>query len=252
MLRKRGAIGGSSLGRVPSADGIRGSIFTMDRRTFIQGTTTAALTASALPQIASASPSEFVVGGIPAHVVASILRNFGEGGFTCLPTDSRQTAEIGLIVFRNEMQGGERVQRVQDFAWPIFDVAFEPRYEGVSLAVLAERMAEASPDDPTVAVFENPHERKLGLIRYDLQGHVAHVTTAKLVDGGREIDREARALLTDRRLQIHAAWRTRLAQRDAEAEQLTRENPWTVPGDSTGTFVDRLFERCRSPRPLDE
>lgn len=200
----------------------------MDRRTFIQGTTTAALTASALPQIASASPSEFVVGGIPAHVVERIFENFGDGGFTCLPTDDWSRGELGLMVFRHCVMDGEPMELASNPMWPIFDQPCEPQVEEVSAHELAERLMAASPDDVTVAMWDDVRTREVGLLRYDLQEHVAHLSKAG-VSSFRDLDPSLRKAVLERRRQIVEAWRARLAQRDAEAEQLTRDNPWEEP-----------------------
>jgi hypothetical protein len=202
----------------------------MDRRTFIQGTTTAALTVSALPQTASASPSKFVVGGIPAHVVESIYEVFGDGGFTCLQSDSWGTAEFGLTVFRSGIKEDSFGESFFNPTWPIFDQPFEFRVEEVSLAGLAERMSEVSPDDPTVAVYQVAATRKLGLVRYDLRERVAHVSLASVTHGNHALSQEARDLLNDRCSQIEMAWHDRLAQRNTEARQLTRENSGKAPG----------------------
>jgi hypothetical protein len=201
----------------------------MDRRTFIQGTTIVTLTASATSQVANALPSEFSFGGLPAGLVTTIFKNFGDGGFTCLMTDHWECGMLGVTVFRHEMREGKRMMLTLSPEWPLFDQRFKPRYEEVSLAVLAERMAEASPDDPTVATLTAPITREIGLIRYDLQEHVAYVTKAVLRDGGKELDPRSRLELTRRRCAIQRAWAVRLAQRSAEVEQLNRENPWEMP-----------------------
>jgi hypothetical protein len=200
----------------------------MDRRTFIQGTTTAALTASATSQVASASPSEFVVGGIPLHVVERIYENFGDGGFTCLPTDDWKTAELGLMVFRHFLKDGEPMELASNPMWPIFDQPCKPQVEEVSAHELAELLMEASPDDVTVAMWDDVRTREVGLLRYDLQEHVAHLSKAG-VGSFRDLDQDLRKAVLERRRQIVEAWGTRLARRDAEAEQLTRDNPWEEP-----------------------